>query len=205
LPNPSPHVRPATRDDLRAVGESLAAAFFDDPVWRFLVPADRKWTSGLPYLFRHAVRPRIGAGAWVSDDAGAAAIWTPPGGTPSPLRDLTALPRSATIFGLRSFDGLRFQSAMRKHRPPGPHWYLAILGTRPEQQGRGLGTAVLQPALARCDADGLPAYLESSKETNIPFYERHGFHVVDELRPVAAAPPLWAMTREPHPPADDAG
>ena len=106
------------------------------------------------------------------------------------------------MFRGRSLDGLRFQSAMRKHRPQTPHWYLGILGTHPDHQGRGYGSAALQPGLQRCDEDGVAAYLESSKEANLPFYERHGFRVLEELRPVAAAPPIWKMSREPRPPTD---
>ena len=53
----------------------------------------------------------------------------------------------------------------------------------------------MAPILARCDDERLPAYLESSKEQNIPFYERHGFRVQQELE-IAGGPTLWAMVRE---------
>jgi hypothetical protein len=55
----------------------------------------------------------------------------------------------------------------------------------------------MQPVLEQCDTEGLPAYLESSKEKNIPLYERYGFKVTDELRLVKGGPPLWPMWREP--------
>jgi hypothetical protein len=35
---------------------------------------------------------------------------------------------------------------------------------------------------ARVDAEGLPAYLESSNPRNISFYERHGFEVVGRIQ-----------------------
>ena len=77
-----------------------------------------------------------------------------------------------------------------------PHWYLSTLGTDPEAQGRGLGSAMLAPVLGLCDEDGWPAYLESSKESNIPFYERHGFRVTGEIQ-VPDGPKLWPMLRPP--------
>ena len=55
----------------------------------------------------------------------------------------------------------RYADLARNH-PRVPHWYLPVLGTAPEYQGRGVGSALLRALLARSDAEGLPAYLESS-------------------------------------------
>jgi ribosomal protein S18 acetylase RimI-like enzyme len=86
----------------------------------------------------------------------------------------------------------------RKHPKTPQHWYLAVLGTAPDAQGRGLGSAVLGPVLEQCDRDGVGAYLESSKERNIDFYARHGFRVLEELR-LLRGPKMWKMWREPRP------
>ena len=63
-----------------------------------------------------------------------------------------------------------------------------------------MGAALLQPALALADEDGMPAYLESSKERNVPFYARFGFEVVEELHSEVGSPPMWRMWREPRVP-----
>jgi GNAT superfamily N-acetyltransferase len=90
-------------------------------------------------------------------------------------------------------------AGLERHHPVRPpHWYLAVLGAEPASQGKGLGSAVLAPVLEQCDADGVGAYLESSKERNIDFYARHGFRVSEELRLGGArGPRLWGMWREP--------
>ena len=54
---------------------------------------------------------------------------------------------------------------------------------------------MLQPVLTRCDADGIPAYLESTKERNVGFYEGHGFAVVGCEQIPLGGPPLWLMWR----------
>ena len=88
--------------------------------------------------------------------------------------------------------------AMERHHAsvPRDHWYLSVLGTDPDRQGKGIGAALVQPVLDLCDAEGLGAYLESSKESNIPYYRRFGFEVSGELR-FRGGPPIWPMWRDP--------
>ena len=66
-------------------------------------------------------------------------------------------------------------------------------------QGQGLGTQMLREVLADADTDGVPAYLESSNERNLPLYERNGFRVVGELQALGHGPAIWRMWREPQP------
>ncbi len=66
----------------------------------------------------------------------------------------------------------------------------------PRAPGPGLGTAVLQPVLERCDADGARAYLESSNPRNLTLYRRHGFVDAGEI-PLPDGPSLIKMWRDP--------
>ena len=83
---------------------------------------------------------------------------------------------------------LQLLNLINSMHPSEPHWYLATLGTDPDFQGKGIGSSLLRPVLDHCDAEGWPAYLESSKERNIPFYFRHGFTVVREVPLPVAGP-----------------
>ena len=67
----------------------------------------------------------------------------------------------------------------------------------PEWQGRGLGAALLNAVLERCDRERVPAFLEASRPRNRDLYERHGFAVTEEFRLGRGAPPQWRMWREP--------
>ena len=78
-----------------------------------------------------------------------------------------------------------------RNRPPGPFWYLAALGAA--QQGRGVGTTLLEHRLDRIEG---PAYLESSNERNLPLYERFGFRVTGEIHLPEGGPTLWKMYRD---------
>ena len=66
----------------------------------------------------------------------------------------------------------------------------------PELQGRGIGSALMQPVLERCDRDGMPAYLEAttprggrstsataSASSSGPLARRRAAAVADVARP----------------------
>lgn len=194
-------VRKATHADVDRLAGALARAFDDDPVMAHLWPDEAKRRRILPAFFAaelHRVHLPLDE-VWTTDDQAAGALWDPPGHWKLGLAgQLRLLPSMIRLFGA----GLprasaTLASAEAKHPKDPPHYYLAVLGTDAQLQGKGLGSAVLEPVLARCDSEGTPAYLESSKERNIPFYRRHGFEVTEEIRLGRNGPPVWGMWREP--------
>ena len=145
---------------------------------------------------------RQGRPCYLTGDASAAALWAAPGAWAMPLSQmiLEAAP-NGLAFGGRLFRALRTQLQV-EHLHAGhsaPHWYLGYLGTRQDRQGEGLGTQMLREVLAGADDDGVPAYLESSNERNLPLYERSGFRVVGELQALGHGPTIWRMWRGPQP------
>jgi ribosomal protein S18 acetylase RimI-like enzyme len=86
---------------------------------------------------------------------------------------------------------------IEKNHPSAPHYYLFLIGVSPASKGQGIGTSLISHVLKMCDDQGVAAYLENSKEENLPFYEGHGFKVQKQIRFAASAPPLWLMWREP--------
>ena len=74
-----------------------------------------------------------------------------------------------------------------------------MIATRAAAQGTGAGTRMMGHTLEPVDADGVPAYLESTNPVNIPFYERHGFAIVGAAT-LPDGPTLTQMRRtvEPH-------
>ena len=78
-----------------------------------------------------------------------------------------------------------------------PHWHLMMIGLEPSQQGKGLGSTLLQPMLARADEESLPCILESGNERNLTFYQRHGFEIAAHNQIPKGGPQIWVMVREP--------
>jgi ribosomal protein S18 acetylase RimI-like enzyme len=202
---PARTVREFTRTDLGPTVITLARAFSDDPVMAWIFPDDRVRDRQLRRFFAATMR-----GTSVRQDgteiliAGrevlGSAIWLPPAQwMPSAWQQIRSLP--GLLWALRSrfvAAGATYAEILRCH-PHEPHWYLSGIGTEPSVQGTGVGSALMRSRLARCDAAGQSAYLESSKERNVPFYERHGFLVTRELTISGGGPTLWLMWRAPQP------
>jgi GNAT superfamily N-acetyltransferase len=190
-------VRKATRDDMPAMVESLARAFYDDPVFAWLFPDDARRLGQSRRYFAGRARILMRQDEVYTVDGGAgAAMWARPGGWRDPpldvIRQLLALVPALGRRLPRSLGGLH---EIEERHPSQPHWYLAVLGTDPNRQGEGIGSALLEPILHECDRLEVPAYLETGKERNVAFYSRHGFKVTEEIG-LPAGPPMWLMWRE---------
>jgi len=195
-------IRRAGPDDTKPLAKALARAFADDPMMSFLLPDEHQRRRRLPMLFAlqlRSLQAHLGE-VYTTSELSGAALWAPPGRWRGPpLTVLRGLPRLLLALGHRLPTALRSVAAAEEVHPSEPHWYLAVLGTEPASQGRGVGSALLAPVLQRCDADGVPAYLESSKQSNVAFYARHGFEVTSPLDIPGGGPRVWPMWREPRP------
>lgn len=58
-------------------------------------------------------------------------------------------------------------------------WYLEVIAVHPLLQGRGLGKLALESLLKLTGPD--PIVLECTNSSNVAFYERLGFEVVQEV------------------------
>jgi GNAT superfamily N-acetyltransferase len=197
---------PMLKDQIADSGAALARAFLDDPLMMYILQDDTRRPGALRWFMTAAAGYGHAHGE-VFTTAGNVegnAIWLPPGDVKvTTIRMIRHGVIAAPFrFGIGAFG--RFLSVMNHFEHlhdrdmPQPHWYLMVLGVDPPRQGQGVGGALIQPMLARADSAGLPCYLETQKERNVPFYQKHGFEViVDEVLP-KGGPRCWTMKRMPH-------
>lgn len=196
-------VRLAQKPDVKELSRVLGRAFFDDPVMMWMVPDDAKRARALPIVFgammrHHFLRNNAVETGSKDGTIGAAALWDPPGRwKQTPREEARMMPSFLWAMGLQVGRGMGMSELMKKNHPEEPHWYLAVIGSDPDVRGAGFGNALMRSRLDRCDAEGAPAYLESSKESNVPYYLRFGFEVTGEIALPDGGPTMWQMWRRP--------
>ncbi|MFP3986107.1 GNAT family N-acetyltransferase [Streptomyces sp. E11-3] len=191
----------ATIDHAALISRTLARAFDDDPMMRWFFPDDASREAELGRYFTTIfTRQYVHHGVCEHTEA-AAAFWVPAEAQAKAVPDAETIQELQNILGDRAPLFRDAVETVAQHTPQEPHWSLSVIGADPAAQGQGHGAALLRSGLAKADAAGLPAYLESSKPSNLPFYEHFGFTVREELRLPGDGPLLWAMRREPRRPA----
>ncbi len=196
-------IAPLADSQLQQTVDALARAFCSNPLTRAVVRSDDP--DRCFFSNRHSMRTllttaRLHGQVLVAtlDDGKVVGglVASPPGCFP--------LPPPPLVSGLRRLIGQGWQVARRWQavfeafealHPVEPHWYLGTLGVVVSARRRGMGAALLSRWLAGVDRDGVPAYLETDSEWNIPFYERVGFALEGETSVLGVR--AWRMKRAP--------
>ncbi len=191
-------IRQAGESDREALVRLLDAAFMEDPVscWVFPDRAHRGRVHGAflgVFLDVALSEGRVD----VTEDGSAAALWLQvPAGVPEEEDDTPVRMReTADPDNERAELVGRLMGEVHPHDRA--HEYLLLIGVSPDRQGEGLGAALIQPVLDRCDRDGVPAYLEASSARSSKLYERLGFAFTGRTVELPDGPPMWPMWREP--------
>ncbi|MFF2163192.1 GNAT family N-acetyltransferase [Streptomyces sp. NPDC058175] len=196
-------IRRATEGDRADLVRLLDEAFMDDPVsgWVFPEPAHRRRRhAGLMAAF---IDISLSEGyVDITEDGAAAALWLSvparpdgAGGTdegddgPAQLRAAVD-PDNERVEEI----GLLTSGIHPRDRA---HEYLWMIAVDPARQGQGLGTALMEPVLDRCDREGVASYLEASSDRSRVLYERLGFVCTGSGIALPDGPTMWPMWRDP--------
>jgi GNAT superfamily N-acetyltransferase len=176
--------RTATPADTEAIVDTLTTAFFHDPLWGPAFPDEQQRPVQAAAMWRLYVTSALRY-PWtlVTPEAEAAAVWIPPGGTELTDQEEDDLPNLLTQAAGADVAKaiLTIYAQLEAAHPQEPCFYLTLLGVHEDHRGKGLGMGLLAESLARIDALGAPAYLESSNPANVARYQSVGFTARDEI------------------------
>jgi GNAT superfamily N-acetyltransferase len=191
----------ATAADAGAIVATLSGAFEADPLWSWVFPDGEKRLAQYEAFFGLFVESAIPKG-WVwtwGPGPAAVAVWTPPGESElSEEAEAKVEPFLTFELGAHAEPALQVMEQFESARPEGQDfYYLSLLGTHRDHRGRGVGMSLLAANLAQIDAEGMPAYLESSNPANNARYERHGFEPRTQFSTPDGQHTVTTMWREP--------
>jgi GNAT superfamily N-acetyltransferase len=189
--------RQAAPGEYVAVARLLADVFYEDPMYKWLVPNEKRRMKAITGLFEtacHVLATADPAAVWTTDSFLGGAIWTPPG-RPNPSIAMAWRVVADMMFGLRwgMFRQMEVESSLTPIKER--HWYLNTIGVAASERGRGIGSALLAPIIARCDRDRLPIYLNTNTDDNVRFYRGRGFDVIRDVELDRGRMHLFEMRR----------
>ena len=189
----------------RGAATVLADAFVDDPGWVAVGP--RRTRARWRYIHRTCLGAmRVGARwcgpSWcILADGEPVAVLTgcAPGKWPPPkLPTLAHLAPGPLLAGPATvMRSLRTERIIDAAHPTYDHFLVWMFAVSPAHQRRGLGRRLMAQALARADADDVPAYLWTGNPDNLPYYRSHGFAVTGEAL-IPSDVPNWFLERPPN-------
>jgi GNAT superfamily N-acetyltransferase len=180
--------------DEAKIMDVIGMSFVTDPLLRWMYPDLKTFVDYAPLLAKaYGGRAIDHRSAYYVEGYSGASLWLPPDVRSDDETFVTLLDRSV---GDQKNDVIATFQQMAEFHPDGPHWFLAVMGVDPIHQGKGIGSALIERGLARCDGDHLPAYLEASCPRNVPFYKRHGFELLGTVQ-MPGCPSVFPMLRKP--------
>ncbi len=191
-------IRKATQADRDAAAATIAAAFFDDPVCRWLVPDEDRRREVFEPMFQLYVDAYLPHGeTYLTADGTGVAVWLPPN-----TQLLTPEGGEAFVGAIVEIAGsdverlFKLEETFAIYHPKVAHYYLQFLAVEPALQSQGIGSALLRQGLERSDAEGTPVYFESTSRLNRALYERHGFVCQQVFSLPDGGPELSCMWRD---------
>ena len=160
----------------------LTRSFDGNGSVNYIVRQDDKREQRIRALMEYSVAMcEIFGEVWLSDDRKACALVLYPDRQRASFRtfllDLRLMFRAIGVGGVKKVKARKAKVAAI--RPKEKMAYLWFIGVDPQHQHAGHGSRMLQEVL-RHSAD-LPVYLETSMPKNLPWYQRFGFEIYDEL------------------------
>jgi ribosomal protein S18 acetylase RimI-like enzyme len=199
-----PDIVRLTTADVEAAADVLARTFFDDPFALHVLPEEEDREDLLFWYFGTMVQYGLQFGEVIATASGeGVAVWLPGDSEQNevdqvPHLGLVDAPEVLGAEGFTRLVGLTGHlDRVRKMLLPPQHWHLPAIGVDPGYQGHGVGGALLRWGYSRADAERAPCYLETFRQRNATFYERHGF-----ARALASVIPgsdlgFWTFRRNP--------
>lgn len=177
-------MRRAASEDKKRVIDILTRAFDTNQSVNYVVRQGKGREQRLIGLMDYSfnVCQRFGE-VWISDDGQACALLLFPGNKRVSVSSLWLdIRMGLSVIGLNRVRKVLIREGMiKRFHPREPICYLWFIGVHPKMQGKGIGSALIREVIQECDKKGRSIYLETSVDSNLPWYKRFGFEIFHSL------------------------
>lgn len=194
-----------TTGETAEAAQVLSRAFYDDPLQNYFLPGEDERRNNAAPIFQALLNYGCLYGEVLTTASGvsAAAIWMRPGewemseeGMAKAGFDQVPGAMGEDAF-TRFLEFFAYIEEYHRRDAAEDHWYLAVIGVDPPLQGKGIGTSLIMPILRRADRAGLPCYVETAQQRNVPLYTRAGFKVIEDVVEPKSGVRIWTFLRNP--------
>ncbi len=188
-------VRPATLDDLGWMAGTIARAYLDDPMVRWVYGDGDDFVDRLTRAARAWRPPMIERGnVWCTDDCTAMAAFILPDDLPELYwHDIET---RATLLDLTNDGGTRYDEFFNfvdGHGPSEPHCVLDMICVAEAHRRTGRGAALMAHGLEIARAHGVRSSLIARTPEQITYFTRFGFRAEYQLEPPGGGPRVSVM------------
>lgn len=176
---------------------TLAASFADDPLMVYIEPDPAQRPRAVEWLSRRSLQLARQAGVVDLVDGAGVGLWFPPLSTAFSGLSLARagfLGAPVALGWAAARRMARSETDLNALDRPADAWYFYVLGVHPAAQGTGVARRLIERGLARADAEGGAARLETNNPRNVTLYERFGFEVTGH-RATPGVVEQWVMVR----------
>lgn len=185
-------IRLATAGDKAVAVAMLTESFREDPHINWYSGNGPRKRQKIRALMAYAFEKSLANGdVYITEEQTAVAIWKNQPQQRMSWGLLWETLRFLLVYGPGKVMAIsKLDQQIEAKYPAGrPKYYLWVLGTHPDHQGKGLGSRLMNPLLAEAEHRGLEVYLETTNIRNLPIYEKKGFAPYDKLS-VPGNPPI---------------
>lgn len=170
--------------DKLLVVDILSKAFDTNRSVNYVVRQDQNRQKRIRRLMSYSFNVcRAFGEVWISDDDQACALILHPDKKKTSLGSiLWDIKLALSVIGLdRVGKVLKRETQIKKYHPTNTFSYLWFIGVNPQLQKNGVGSKLMREVIVECEKIGRPMYLETSVDSNVPWYNKFGFEIFQSL------------------------
>jgi ribosomal protein S18 acetylase RimI-like enzyme len=183
------NIRKMVLDDLDEVINVIAKAFIDKPLYKYFTEDEKERENFLHSIFKFRISSNfntkiidvavegkkiIGVASWDFHDLNEKP-------NPNATKNIeNALSTCSEATRKHWFAFLTTLTGSIKEIANPPFWALSPIAVLPEEQGKGVGNALIKKKLAEIDKSPYPCFLATQESSNLKIYSKYGFKIIKE-------------------------